>query len=157
MPHGAKHLALNPRAVAAVPASSGPAVVHCRKAVQIDYQTRALQGQEGTSGQPGGGIVRIQLPLPQPNQHYVVEKVYVDSDSTNAWTTTLGIGDPTADSTAAIEGASGQGTYSEQPGLLVPAGIPFTVVFDGLSAEAVCTARIQYQVWLAYSAPMALP
>lgn len=153
MPTGRNELARSTRAVAATAATP---VVHCRRAAQLDYQSRAFQAQEGTPGQPAGGIVTIALPVPQPNQHYLVEKVYVTSTSTNAWTTTLNIGNPVADPAATIEEASGQGTYTENPALLVPSGLPFTVQFSGLSAQALCTARIQWSVWIAYATPMAL-
>lgn len=151
MPTGTWGTATDPAVIGSLPRS----VIHCRRELQLDHQTRGFTALEG---QPAGGEALITLPVPQADQHYAVEKVFVTSDSTNAWTSALVLGEPSEQANW-LDSGSGEGTYDEAAGagggILVPSGVPFGVFFQGLSAGAVCRARIQWAVRIALSVPMA--
>lgn len=128
-------------------ANAAHAQVRGHWAIQTDHQSRPFEVVEGSPGQPGNGLAVISLPIPQGGQHYLIEIVNLASDSTNSTTAGLYVGtvfEPADRVDYAPDGALA--VAYEIPQILVPSGMQFSVGWQGLSAAAICTARIQWKV-----------
>lgn len=115
-----------------------------RFGVQRDHQTRGFQVFEGT---PNGGQAQVSLPIPQNDEHYLVEIITLTSTSTGTPTAGLYIG--TAGDAQNLVDYTPNGALAvayEIPAILVPPGQTFSVLWSGLSSGASCTARLQWRV-----------
>jgi len=115
-----------------------------RTAVQRDHQSRGFAAYEGS---PNGGQALVALPLPQTDEHYLVEVITLSSTSSNATTAGLYVGVPGDPLNLVDYTPNGALAVAyEVPAILVPPGQAFSILWSGLSGGAVCTARVQWRI-----------
>lgn len=109
----------------------------------VDRQSVPLSGSEG---KPQPGQAQLMLPRVPSGKGYRVEIIDIWSNSTSQPTASVYIDSAAPQNEVDYSANAGHDIAYEQPPIYVPSGSQLLIVFSGLSANALVTARIQYAV-----------
>jgi hypothetical protein len=125
---------------AAVALGSVAPTVGVKTEIPVDHQTIGLQSQPSA-----GGVMSVALPAADVGYVLKIERIGVSvANSVNPTICTVYVGDAVPQNQADFTPDGNQDQADEFNPILVPGGLPLTIVWTGASNGAIGYARVQY-------------